>query len=514
LTSEEKTMTTGTAQPKKRTVPKKWRRTRRAAQTLFLLAFLWLLLHTTQAAAGLFPNDLFFHLDPLTAITSMLASRSWIAPMALGIITLVLAVALGRAWCGWVCPMGTVLDWTPSRRQPGNPGVSPRWSQAKYFVFFAVIIGAVLGSLSLAFLDPITLLFRTVASGILPGLSRAVGGMETWLYGIAALRPVAEWADGIFGNWLASSQPFYLPNLALLAFFAAVLGLNAARPRFWCRYICPLGGFLGLISKVSFIRHRVDTEKCISCRKCAAVCPTGAIEPENKFRAEAAECTACLACLEACPVKAISFGRPEKVEPAQDKTRRWFLYSLGAATVAAALIRFVPAAAKKAMAAVRPPGSSEASLGDRCIRCGECARVCPTGVIQPNPAGSPARLWTPSLKTRLGYCDYSCNACGLACPTGAIGDLTLEEKRRTVIGTARIDRTRCITWTENRDCIVCEEMCPVPEKAVRLGGEGQGRGAGGGRHPQVLEELCIGCGICEHQCPVAGEAAIRVYPPG
>jgi len=506
-------MVTEAAQPEKKTIPKKWRWTRRTVQTLFLLLFLFLLLYTVQGTAGLFPNDLFFHLDPLTAITSMLASRTWIAPMALGIITLVLAVALGRAWCGWVCPMGTALDWTPSRRPHKNPAVSPRWSQVKYFVFFAVIIGAVLGSLTLVILDPITLLFRTIASGILPGLNWAIGGAESWLYGLGALRPALEWADGALRGWLLNSQPFYLPNLALLAFFGAVLGLNAVRSRFWCRYICPLGGLLGLFSKISFIRHKVDGDKCISCRKCAAICPTGAIEPENKFAADAAECTACLNCMEACPTRAISFGRQSKATQPQDTTRRWFLYSLGAAAVMAVFVRFIPAAVKKASASVRPPGSSEASMGDQCIRCGECVRVCPTGVIQPNPAGSPARLWTPVLKTRLGYCDYSCNSCGITCPTGAITELTLEEKRKAVIGVAKIDQTRCITWAEGRDCIVCEEMCPVPEKAIRLGGGGQGHGLGGGRHPQVLEDLCIGCGICEHQCPVAGEAAIRVYPP-
>ncbi len=490
---------------KKQTLPKKWRWTRRTVQTLFLLAFLFLLVDTVQRAAGRFPNDLFFHLDPLTGMTSMLASRSWIAPMALGIITLVLAVAVGRAWCGWVCPMGTVLDWTPSRRSRQNPGISPRWSQLKTFLFFTVILGAVLGSLTLIILDPITLLFRTVSSGILPGLNWAIGGAESWFYGFRALRPALDGVDEVLRGWLLNSQSFYLPNLALLAFFAAVLGLNAVRSRFWCRYICPLGGFLGLVSRVALIRHKVDGEKCVSCRKCSTICPTGAIYPENKFAADIAECTACLNCVEGCPTNAIYFGRQRKAIQPQDKSRRWLLYSLGAAAVAAVLLRFIPTVARKAPGLVRPPGTSEASLYNRCIRCSECVKVCPTGVIQPNPAGSPAKLWTPVLKTRLGYCDYSCNSCGTVCPTGAIADLTLEEKRKTVIGVARIDQTRCITWTEGRDCIVCEEMCPVPEKAVRLGG--------GGRHPQVLEELCIGCGICEHQCPIAGEAAIRVYPP-
>jgi MauM/NapG family ferredoxin protein len=499
------------ARPKKRpAASKQWRWSRRAVQALFLVVFLYLLIDTTQGAIG--AHDLFFHLDPLAGIASMLSSRSWIAPMALGIITLALAVAVGRAWCGWICPLGTVLDWTPSRRKLKNPAVSPRWSQGKYFLFFAVLIGAALGSLTLNILDPITLLFRTLAGAIFPGLNWAIGGAENWLYGFGALRPALDWVDKALSGWLLNIQPFYLPNLALLAVFGVVLGLNAVRSRFWCRYICPLGGLLGLVSKISFVRHRVDGGKCVSCRKCATVCPTGAIDPEKDFAAATAECTVCLNCLESCPTGAISFGRLKKARQPQDTSRRWLLSSLGAAVVAAVFLRFVPSLAGKAQAQVRPPGSSESSLYDQCIRCGECLRVCPTGVIQPSPTGSQAKLWTPVLKTRLGYCDYSCNSCGSVCPTGAIASLPLEVKRETVIGVARVNQDRCITWTEGRDCIVCEEMCPVPDKAIRLGGGGQGRGQGDGRHPQVVEALCIGCGICEHQCPVAGEAAIRVYP--
>jgi MauM/NapG family ferredoxin protein len=291
-----------------------------------------------------------------------------------------------------------------------------------------------------------------------------------------------------------------------------VLGLNAVRSHFWCRYLCPLGGLLGLISKFTFIRHRVDTNKCISCRKCSTICPTGAIRPDKDFSADTAECTVCLKCMESCPTRAISFEKYRNASYQQDSTRRWFLYSLGAAAIMAAFIRFLPAAAKTTDRIVRPPGSSEESLLNQCIRCGECMKICPTSVIQPSPTVNGAKLWTPVLKTRLGYCDYSCNSCGVICPTGAITSLTLEEKRKAVIGVARIDRTRCITWVEGRDCIVCEEMCPVPEKAIRLGGGGQGKGSGGGRHPQVIEDLCIGCGICEYQCPVSGESAIRVYP--
>ncbi len=96
----------------------------------------------------------------------------------------------------------------------------------------------------------------------------------------------------------------------------------------------------------------------------------------------------------------------------------------------------------------------------------------------------------------------------------AIPPLPLEEKRRAVLGRAYIDRNRCIPWADYRPCIVCEEMCPVPEKAIVLEEATVTDAAGQGvtlQRPRVVEERCIGCGICEYKCPVSGEAAIRVF---
>ena len=121
----------------------------------------------------------------------------------------------------------------------------------------------------------------------------------------------------------------------------------------------------------------------------------------------------------------------------------------------------------------------------------EFLRLAPTAGLQPalNEAGLEG-LWTPRLASRLGACDYSCTACGEICPSGAIPRLVLDEKREMVIGVASVDRNRCLPWSYDTQCIVCEEMCP---------------------RPYVLRDLCIGCGICESQCPLDGDSAIRVY---
>jgi translation initiation factor RLI1 len=85
-----------------------------------------------------------------------------------------------------------------------------------------------------------------------------------------------------------------------------------------------------------------------------------------------------------------------------------------------------------------------------------------------------------------------------------------------VIGLASVNQDRCLPWAYNIPCIVCEEACPVADKAIQLE-EVQAVNAEGElialQRPRVVQDLCIGCGICEFQCPMGGEGAIRVYAP-
>lgn len=503
-------MTTDVSKEKRRIISRKWIWIRRGSQVFFLFLFSILLVLTIQGVSGRLPYDLFFHLDPLNGIVSMIGGRTFILPMLLGLITIVTAIVIGRAWCGWVCPLGTAFDWLPSGKTSAREPVSSRWRKVKYVLLVAVLFGAILGGLTLNILDPITLLFRTVAGTIMPGLAWLIEVTETWLYGFEVIRPALEWIDGLLRGWLLNNQPFYLPNLVLLGVFVLILGLNFVRPRFWCRYLCPLGGLLGLISKVSIFKHTVNNDKCVSCRKCVRLCSTGAINPDNKFTADMQECTLCLNCREGCPAGAVSFRREKTLIEETDTRRRNLLYSLGAGLILGVVTRYVPVIGKRIQSTVRPPGSTEETLYEKCIRCGECVRICPSGGIQPVPGPNDGMLWTPFLDTRLGYCEYGCNSCGVICPTGAIENLPLEEKQAKIIGIAYIDRDRCIPWKEKTECIVCEEMCPIPEKAIVLkyGTEPDSLNV---LQPHVIGDLCNGCGICEHQCPVEGEAAVHIF---
>ena len=497
--------------------PYRWRRLRQITQWLFVLLFLYLFFGALPDSTALLPVDLFFRANPLAALSASLARLELLPQFALALVVTALTLAFGRVWCGWICPLGTVLELF-TFRTIGWP-VPQSWRRIKYFLLLTLLILAALANQTLMVFDPLAILTRTLAAVALPLLNALVTGVESVLYTFPPLQQPLDVIEGfIRGPMLPFLQPYFQLNLLLALFFVGLVALNALTPRFWCRYLCPLGGLLGLLSKFALVRRTVGAG-CNNCATCAASCPTGAIDPSRGFQSDPAECTVCFDCLTDCPRNGIGFRVVTRPAPWReyDPSRRTLLASALTAVTGLALLRTAPAAFRRFATLIRPPGSVEETLQARCIRCGECMQVCPTAGLQPCLLEADLEgLWTPRLVPRLGYCDYGCNNCGQVCPTEAIPRLTLDEKRRVVMGLAYIDTNRCIPWADNRDCIVCEEMCPTPEKAIVLDEVEVPDGQGGTRtvhRPRVLRELCIGCGICEYKCPLEGESAIRVYAP-
>jgi ferredoxin len=412
------------------------------------------------------------------------------------------------------------LDWLPLRKsRRGQAAVPDGWRGAKHGLLLTILAAAALTNLTLLIFDPLTILFRTLSTSVWPGVDQLVTGLEAALYRVHFLQPAVSMLDGLVRPVVLPIEPvLYRYTLLYAGVLLGVIALNLVAPRFWCRYLCPLGALLGLLSKVALVQREVN-RSCTQCSACARVCPTSTIRPGQGYASDPGECTLCLECLGACPVDAIDF--PVRVSSLDwntyDPDRRRLLTSLGAAIAGIGLLQSNLFANRDHSRLVRPPGARENNLLDKCIRCGECIRACPTSAIQPavTEAGLEG-LWTPVLVPRAGYCDYSCNACGQVCPVQAIPPLNLDEKRQRVIGQAYIDENRCIAWADHQDCIVCEEMCPVPDKAIVLE-EAEARTGFGElvavQQPYVIRERCIGCGICEYKCPVSGEAAIRIYVP-
>lgn len=200
-----------------------------------------------------------------------------------------------------------------------------------------------------------------------------------------------------------------------------------------------------------------------------------------------------------------------------DFSRRAVIGSVAGGVTAAALAKIGPLAEGKTYhpALIRPPGAlREDQFLTKCIQCSACMKVCPTNALQPVwfEAGWEG-IWSPKLVPRIGYCEYNCNLCGQVCPTGAIEPLTVEAKKEVRMGMAVVHRDRCLPWSYDKPCIVCEEHCPTPKKAIwydELDVVDRNGNTVHLKRPHVDLDLCIGCGICENVCPLRSEPAITV----
>ena len=463
----------------------------------------------------------FFHFDPLIALTTFIASRAIFASLALAGITVLVTIVLGRVVCGWACPLGAVHQFasfvfkkTKFLRPNRDEKASVAW---KYYVLAFVLASAVFTLDLVGILDPLSFLYRSFAIGVFPGLTHVASGLVGALYGLkldAAAQPVSQWFQTLALN------STFRQGLLAFALFALAVGLNAKKERFWCRYVCPLGALLGLFSRWNVFKVRVNMDKCIKCNLCTMHCQTQAVPyPNEKWRS--AECVYCGTCAAICPTAAITFpatAKPEKLDTV-DLSRRKLILTTGLGAFMAPIFRISPARKRADLKLIRPPGAiAEEDFVRRCVKCGECMKACPTNALQPAlfEAG-PQGLWTPMLVPRIGYCEYYCSLCSQVCPTGAIRELKIEEKTTIKIGSAWINKNRCIPYALGKPCIVCEEHCPTSPKAIKFvmveaklfdGTTATQKG------PVIDNALCIGCGICETKCPVVDEPAIYVTSVG
>ncbi len=279
--------------------------TQYAMLALFLLFFLF-----SRRDGGWSPSlvNLPFRLDPLTALAHLLSSRSFLPASAVALITILFSLVFGRAWCGWICPLGTTLDLIPLKKARGKrPAPLEGWRKVKYLLLVATLAAALLGNLSLLVFDPLTILYRTLTVSIFPAFDRVVLWLEQTLFQIPSLSgPVASFDAAIRPAILPLNPGNHQAGFLFAVLFLAIIALNLFAERFWCRYLCPLGALLGWVSKFALFRRVVD-EKCTGCVLCTQHCPTGTIDPQKNYASDAEECTLCLDCLPACPHSRIAF---------------------------------------------------------------------------------------------------------------------------------------------------------------------------------------------------------------
>jgi|WetSurMetagenome_2_1015567.scaffolds.fasta_scaffold02822_7 MauM/NapG family ferredoxin protein len=499
---------------------------RRSVQAAFLLLFLFLFLQTEQKGADElgYPVKLFLDFDPLLFLSTLLSSHA-VAASALWLSLIVLGVTavFGRVFCGWVCPLGTLnnLVGAMKRWRLGDPVRG--WHPVKYYLLVALLVASLFSVQVAGVLDPLSLTVRSFSLGVYPAVNKGLNSGVDALYGMNSkgVTAVADVVAKVLQKTiLAFTQPHFFQGAAIGLLFLAILLLNLVEKRFWCRYLCPLGALLGVAARWAPFK-REAAESCNACSLCGKDCQ-GAARPGGKGEWLASECFYCFNCDDPCPKGAVTFRFSPKPAPSSvDLSRRRLMVSALAGAAAVPLLRaqphFRPGFTRPDL--IRPPGAlPEPEFLDRCVKCGECMKVCTTNGLQPTlwEAGLEG-IWSPVLVPRIGYCEFNCTLCGQVCPTGAIRRLSLPEKQKTRIGTAMIDKGRCLPYAHSTPCIVCEEVCPTPKKAIWFEPTTVHNRNGDPvdvKQPRVDLDLCIGCGICETKCPVLGRPAIYVMSVG
>lgn len=543
--------------PRRIAVALKW--ARRISQVCFFALFAYFLFQTTfrgsfAARADTpvrlpLPVEGFLLVDPFVAAMTLLSTHTVYRGLLWSLGLLGLTVVFGRAFCGWICPFGTLhhfFAWLlPSRRGRGASRVEANrthsYQRAKYYLLYAFLVLGAAGSAIGGLFDPICIAVRSIGLGVVPGLQYVTHRMLSGAQDVHS-RAVQSAADHT-QDWLAQtvwqSKQFYFHQTWFIVFLlVAVLFANRFIPRFWCRVLCPLGAFLGVVSRFALFGMTKDHAKCTDCNLCLVHCQ-GADSPQGGVKWRQDECHMCMNCENACPEDVIKFTflpNRRSTVTVPDTQRRTALAAVGAGAM------FLPAArvadaldVNYHSKVIRPPGAvEERSFLERCIRCAECMKVCPNNALHPAlfEAGIEG-LWTPILIARIGYCEYSCVLCGQVCPTGAIQKIGEKEKMGqgqppVKIGTAFYDHGRCLPWSMQTPCIVCEEFCPTSPKAIWVEEvDAPLRDSKPGpdgtppqyktvhlQRPHVDPGLCIGCGACEKVCPVQDQPAVYVTNVG
>jgi ferredoxin len=292
---------------------------------------------------------------------------------------------------------------------------------------------------------------------------------------------------GIFnGFFQALRGPFSAASLIYCLPLLIVLAINFVWAGLWCSHLCPLGAIQVMLfrlrgvfwHKILYWRELSDNNKVLTTRRDILALGTGiltAVATRKLFR-----------------------GR--------------------------------------VLNPIRPPGAiDESNFTAVCIRCGNCTRACPVGIIEPDPGRygvasfdatvkSPknaaktmstfqnrggkvlltlASFMTPTLRFENNYCQEDCNNCNEVCPSGAIAGLSLAEKRKTTVGLAKVDMSICLL-SEERECTLCVRICPYD--AIKLVFSEEDYIS----IPEIDPDKCTGCGACEWVCPVSPKKAITI----
>lgn len=423
----------------------------------------------------------------------------------------VLTILFGRVFCSHLCPLGTLQDiilWMKKKKYTHRAFPFQRTNYLVHYSITALIIlSAISGSVVLLNLfEPFSSYGRMLSS---------------------LVRPLMIVGNNAVAQMLGSSNNLGMTILPLLGFnvwniaipfilLVIIIGLTVWRGRLFCNSLCPVGGILSLLSRISLFKITIQNHACIDCGLCERVCRAQCIDSEKKT-IDFAACVGCFDCIGSCPTDGMGYEYQRRLLPStkEKQDRRIVLFSLSSAFVDSTGLKNIVGSSipvvsgydeAKTKPVVPPGGRSQEKYESYCTACHLCVRSCPTHVLQPSflEYGF-AGILQPKMDYNVNYCNYDCIICGEVCPTGAIQKLEQKEKKLVQLGKVTFVKEDCIVEIKKKDCGACAEHCPtkavkmVPyEKKLLI--------------PVIENDYCVGCGACEHACPTIPRKAIFVTP--
>ena len=425
-------------------------------------------------------------------------------------VVILLTLLFGRVYCSTICPLGILQDiisFVKNKFKKSYSYFTNPFTKTRYF-FFAISVvslgsGTVIG---LNLLDPYSN-FGRIVNNIFRPITITINNLVVLLL---------EAMDFYILNPFELKSINVFSSVFSVVIFVLIFWLSVRHGRLYCNTICPVGTFLGLISKISFFKIGIIESNCIKCGDCEIVCKSNCIDSESEI-VDFSRCVGCFNCFDVCPSIGISYlprYKKPKIKKENSSKREFFknitVFLIGSNIVLKAQQKIkiykdstVPVLRKSP---VSPPGSlSIENFTDNCTACHLCIASCPTQVLQPAFLEyGLLGIMQPRMDYKVGYCNYDCVACSEVCPSGSILPVVIESKKIIQLGKAKLIKENCVVYTEKTDCGACAEHCPTIAGKMLLDPEINERA------PQINVDICIGCGACEFACPTKPYKAIYI----